>query len=209
MGKEVSRGKAHLSSTQEACQPPPPEWQTLTLADHKLGGAHIATASSVLVIGHLVRWDHWKGAGLAQSDPRHGRQFQIQTGCHVHPSPPCPSASSPWFGMPPAWALCPRGWPLAVLRNRHDDIPPPRKGAEGWRGPGGEAHLNLKTSPSVPYPLQLSMAAFRTHTSLGPTPTPCPASTWLGTWPPPIPAGSHQAPGWFPLSVLSAKAPLS
>lgn len=141
--------------TKPQVKPPqlsPPEEQTLTLQTTSGTGPSTPTASSVLVKGHFVRWGHWKGAGLAQNDPREGRQLQTQAGCHLHPYTQCPSSSSQWLWDAPSQALCPRGCLLAALRKRHEDMSLPRKGTGGWQGPSSEAHLNLKTSLSVPCP---------------------------------------------------------
>lgn len=51
--------------------PPPPSRRANTgSADHKWERPSTVTASSVLVKGHFVGWDHWEGAGLAQSDSK-------------------------------------------------------------------------------------------------------------------------------------------
>lgn len=67
--------------------------------------------------------------------------------------PSVPSSSHQWFQDVPTQTLCPCGWPLAALSKRHEDTSLPGKGSGGWRGPSGEAHLSVKSSPPAPPPV--------------------------------------------------------
>lgn len=138
----------------------------------------MAATSSALVKGHFAGGTTGRGQAWPRVTQEKGGSSKVRLAAPLPPQTPVPHLK------PSAVLGCPLSVPrlLVALREGHKDVALPGEGA----GLRGKAHLNVKTSPSVPRPRWPSKAMLTADMSPGPIPHPVSRSTWLpGTSPRP------------------------